>query len=84
MIAAASATLTTAQNMTTIWLDYLLYYPFIDMDAAGEDQTMTNGVTLPRFTDGAGVRMMAVAQARWSAAARSPSTTRTRRARLAA
>jgi hypothetical protein len=42
--------------------DYLMFYPFVDMDAAGEDQVMDNTVTLPRYTDGVGVQMMVVAQ----------------------
>jgi hypothetical protein len=42
--------------------DYLMYYPFVDMDAAGEDQVMDNTVTLPRYSDGVGVQMMVVAQ----------------------
>jgi hypothetical protein len=58
---AASNTATTSQNLTVTWLDYLLYYPFIDMDAAGEQQDMFNTVTLPRYTTGAGIRMMMVA-----------------------
>ena len=41
--------------------DYLLFYPFVDGDAAGDVQPMDNTVTLPRYTDGAGVRVMAVA-----------------------
>lgn len=60
---AASATGTTSQNQSIMVLDYLMYYPFIDMDAAGEDQAMDNTTALPRYTDGAGVRMMMVAQA---------------------
>lgn len=60
---AASATGTTSQNQSLWLLDYLLYYPFIDMDAAGEDQLMDNTQTLTRYTSGAGVRMMLVAQA---------------------
>lgn len=44
-------------------LDYLLYYPFIDGDAVGELQSMDNTVTLPRYTDGDNVRVMAVAVA---------------------
>jgi hypothetical protein len=63
MSAAASVTGTTNQNQQLMLLDYLLYYPFIDLDAAGEEQVMDNAVTLPRFTDGKGVRMMLVAQA---------------------
>ena len=41
---------------------HLLYYPFIDMDAAGEEQAVVNSITLPRYTDGIGVQMMVVAQ----------------------
>lgn len=47
-------------------LDYLLYYPFIDGDAVGEDQNMTNYEdnpvvpALPRYADGVGVYAMAV------------------------
>jgi hypothetical protein len=41
-------------------LDYLLYYPFIDGDAAGETQALVNGITLPRYVDGANVQVMAV------------------------
>lgn len=40
-------------------LDYLLFYPFVDMGTVDE-QAMDNTVTLPRYTDGAGVQMMAV------------------------
>lgn len=43
-------------------LDYLLYYPFIDGDDA-DVQPMDNTVTLPRYADGAGVQVMAVAVA---------------------
>jgi hypothetical protein len=42
--------------------DYLLFYPFVDMDAAGEDQVMDNTTALPRYADGIGVQMMVVAQ----------------------
>lgn len=63
MSAAASVTGTTNQNQPLMLLDYLLYYPFIDLDAAGEEQVMDNTVTLPRYTDGVGVRAMIVAQA---------------------
>ena len=41
-------------------LDYLLYYPFIDGDAAGDTQTLDNTVTLPRYADGDNVQVMAV------------------------
>ena len=63
MSAASSVTGTTNQNQAVMLLDYLLYYPFVDLDAAGEDQVMDNTVTLPRYTDGVGVQMMIVAQA---------------------
>lgn len=43
-------------------LDYLLYYPFVDMDAAGEEQAMVQAAALNRYTDGIGVQMMVVAQ----------------------
>lgn len=62
MSAAAGVTTTTSQNQTLILMDYLLYYPFIDLDAAAEEQALSNTVTLPRYTDGAGVMMMLVAQ----------------------
>jgi len=52
----------TALPMPMILLDYLLYYPTID-DSITDPQTMTNGVTLPRYTDGAGVQMIAVSTA---------------------
>lgn len=41
-------------------MDYLLYYPFVDMDST-DQQTLDNTVTLTRYTDGAGVQVMAVA-----------------------
>lgn len=40
-------------------LDYLMFYPFVDMGTS-DSQAMTNVQTLSRYTDGAGVRMMAV------------------------
>lgn len=43
-------------------LDYLLYYPFVDGDDS-DVQTMTNNVALPRYADGEGVMVMAVAVA---------------------
>ena len=51
-------TTATAAPLPMILCDYLMYYPFIGMDAG--EQTMTNDVTLPRYTDGAGVQVMAV------------------------
>ena len=43
-------------------LDYVMYYPFVDLDDTSL-QTMTNIVTLPRYTTGAGLMAMLVAQA---------------------
>jgi hypothetical protein len=50
----------TALPMNIKVLDYLMYYPFIDESLDGEEQLMTNTATLPRWTDGAGVQIMAV------------------------
>lgn len=62
MSAAASVTGTTNQNQALMLLDYLLYYPFVDLDAAGEEQTLDNSVALDRYTDGVVVQMMLVTQ----------------------
>jgi hypothetical protein len=43
-------------------LDYLLYYPFVDM-GTNDEQIMDNTTTLSRYTDGVGVQMMAVSVA---------------------
>lgn len=40
-------------------LDYLMFYPFVDMGTADE-QAMDNSQVLTRYTDGAGVQIMAV------------------------
>ncbi len=50
----------TAVPLPMIILDYLLYYPFIDESLDGEVQSFDNSLTLPRYTDGSGVQMMAV------------------------
>jgi hypothetical protein len=52
-----------------ILCDYLMYYPFIDTDAVGEEQVMTNypdvgAIQLPRYTSG---RVIAVGQSASSA-----------------
>jgi hypothetical protein len=44
--------------------DYLMYYPFIDTDAVGEEQLMENTVTIPRYPAG---QVIAVAQSASSA-----------------
>ena len=60
LMSAASGTTSTTNGRQQIALcDYLLYYPFIDTDAVGEEQTLDNTVTLPRY--GAG-QVVAVAQ----------------------
>lgn len=63
MSAAASVTGTTNQNQPLMLLDYLLYVPFIDLDAAGEEQVFDTTIGLDRYTDGIGVQMMVVTQA---------------------
>lgn len=64
MSAAASATTTTNQRQKLILADYLLYYPFIDTDAVGEQQDMENTVPLPRYDFG---QVIAVSQSAASA-----------------
>ena len=59
MSGAASATTTSSQRQRLMLCDYLMYYPFIDTDAIGEEQFMENSITLPRY--GAGM-VMAVGQ----------------------
>jgi len=56
---AQSANTTSLAPMNAVLLDYLLYYPSID-DGTTDEQIMTNSVTLPRYTDGKGVQIMAV------------------------
>lgn len=51
---------TTITPMKLYVLDYLLFYPLIDMDSTDE-QTFTNTVTLPRYTDGTNVKAFLVA-----------------------
>lgn len=54
----ASATTTSGRQQVAL-CDYLLYYPFIDTDAIGEEQLLDNTVTLPRYSSG---QVVAVAQ----------------------
>lgn len=63
MSAASGVTSTANQNQQLMLLDYLLYVPFIDLDAAGEEQVFDTTVELDRYTDGVGVQMMMVTQA---------------------
>ncbi len=60
MSAASSATGTTNQNQRLLLADYLLYYPFVDTDAVGEQQDMVQTATIPRYASGG--QIMAVAQ----------------------
>jgi len=48
----------TAAPLPMIVCDYLMYYPFVAMDTG--PQPMTNSITVPRYTTGAGVQMMAI------------------------
>jgi hypothetical protein len=56
---ALVSTPTTALPLPMILCDYLLYYPFVDMSST-DAQIMTQSESLTRYTDGAGVQMMAV------------------------
>lgn len=49
----------TALPMNAILCDYLMFYPFID-EGTTDQQNMTNVLTLPRYTDGVGVQVMAI------------------------
>lgn len=49
----------TAVPLPCILLDYLLYYPFVDMSVT-DQQDMIVGDALPRYPTGAGVQIMAV------------------------
>lgn len=49
----------TPLPMALMLCDYLLYYPSVE-DGNTDPQTMDNTLTLPRYTDGIGVEMMAV------------------------
>jgi hypothetical protein len=57
MTANTGSTANARQRL--VLCDYLLYYPFIDTDAIGEQQDMDNTVAIPRYTSG---RVVAVAQ----------------------
>lgn len=59
MSGASSGTSTTNGRQQVILADLLLYYPFIDTDAVGEQQDMVNAVTIPRYDYG---KVIAVGQ----------------------
>ena len=54
------ASAATAIPCTALLCDYLMFYPFID-EGTTDAQSMTNVSTLPRYTDGKGVQVMAIA-----------------------
>lgn len=56
------ATASTALPLTMVLCDYLLYYPSID-DSVLDEQVLDNTVTLPRYSDGKGVQVIAVSVA---------------------
>ena len=56
------ATVATALPLTMVLCDYLLYYPSLD-DSVLDPQVLDNTVTLPRYIDGKGVRVIAVSVA---------------------
>lgn len=62
MSLASSGTSTTNQNQHLILCDYLLYYPFVDADAAGDTQTMAGSTTIPRYANDKTLQMMVVSQ----------------------
>ena len=55
----AIATAAAATPLPGILLDYLMYYPFVDMGVIGQ-QNLTTNISLPRYPTGAGVQVMAV------------------------
>lgn len=65
LMTAANAVTSTANGRQQIALcDYLMYYPFIDTDAVGEQQDLDNTLALPRYGSG---MVVAVAQSASSA-----------------
>lgn len=64
MSAASSATNTANGRQLLMLCDYLMYYPFVDTDAVGEEQLMEQTVTIPRYASGV---VIAVAQSASSA-----------------
>ena len=52
MSAASSGTSTLNGRHQVLLADLLMYYPFVDTDAVGEQQDMVQSVSLPRYTSG--------------------------------
>lgn len=61
-ITTAMSSSATGLPLPLILCDYLLYYPSID-DSVLDEQFLDNTVTLPRYTDGKGVQVIAVSVA---------------------
>ena len=59
MVYGVSSSTTSPIPVTLLLCDYIMYYPTID-DGTTDEQVMDNTVTLPRYTDGEGVQMIAV------------------------
>jgi hypothetical protein len=53
-------TTTAVAPFNMVLCDYLMFYPFIDQSIT-DPQTFDNIATLPRYTDGKGVKVMAIA-----------------------
>jgi len=62
MITTNAYTSATGLPICAHLCDYLLYYPSID-DSITDPQILDNSVTLPRYTDGEGVQVIAVSVA---------------------
>lgn len=58
----ALTTTATALPMAMRLCDYLMFYPFID-EGTTDAQTLDNSTALSRYTDGAGVQIMAISVA---------------------
>lgn len=58
--ASAMATVATPLAMRMKLEDNVLFYPLVDQSLNAEVQTMDNTVTLPRYTDGEGLKIKAV------------------------
>jgi hypothetical protein len=54
--------LATSLPVSLLLLDYLLYYPFCD-EGTTDEQVLINTVSLPRYSDGLGVKIMMVSVA---------------------
>lgn len=51
----------TAVPMPVVVLDYLMYYPFVDMsDTSTSGAAQTTGITLPRYPTGVGIKILPV------------------------